>query len=77
MLLQGELHGPESVSAELYSSALKLAANRDLVDPGRESVRAAREQFLAEISSTVARVAHVGELEATKVEEVILAGDAR
>jgi glycerol-3-phosphate O-acyltransferase len=77
MLLQGELHGPESVSAELYSSALKLAANRDLVDPGRESVRVAREQFLAEISSTNARVAHVGELEATKVEEVILAGNAR
>ena len=32
MLLQGELHGPESVSAELYSGALKLAANRDLIE---------------------------------------------
>jgi glycerol-3-phosphate O-acyltransferase len=77
MLLQGELHGPESVSAELYSAAFKLAANRDLVDPGREPVRVAREQFLAEVSSTVARVARVGELEASKVEEVILAGAAR
>ena len=77
MLLQGELHGPESVSAELYASALKLAANRDLVDPGREAVRVAREQFHAEVSGTVARLARVGELEASKLEEVILAGVAR
>ncbi|HEX4563852.1 MAG TPA: glycerol-3-phosphate 1-O-acyltransferase, partial [Solirubrobacteraceae bacterium] len=77
MLLQGDLHGAESVSAELYASAIKLAANRDLTDPGREPVRVAREQFLAEISSTVARVARVGELESSKVEEVILAGVAR
>jgi glycerol-3-phosphate O-acyltransferase len=77
MLLQGELHGPESVSAELYSAAFKLAANRDLVDPGREPVRVAREQFLAEVSNAVARVARVGELEASQVEEVILAGAPR
>jgi glycerol-3-phosphate O-acyltransferase len=77
MLLQGELHGPESVSAELYDAALKLAANRDLIDPGREPVRVAREQFLAEVSSTVARVTRVGALEASKVEEVILAGLTR
>jgi glycerol-3-phosphate O-acyltransferase len=77
MLLQGELHGPESVSAELYDAAMKLAANRDLIDPGREPVHVAREQFLAEVSSTVARVARVGTLEASKVEEVILAGVAR
>ncbi len=74
MLLQGELHGPESVSAELYGAAMKLAANRDLIDPGRETVRVAREQFLAEVSSTVRRVARVGVLETSQVEEVILAG---
>ena len=34
MLLQGRLHGPESLSRELFASALKLAANLDLVDPG-------------------------------------------
>jgi glycerol-3-phosphate O-acyltransferase len=74
MLLQGELHGPESVSAELYGAAMKLAANRDLVDPGREPVRVAREQFLAEVSSTVRRVVRLGALETSQVEEVILAG---
>jgi glycerol-3-phosphate O-acyltransferase len=30
MLLQGRLHGPESLSRELFASALKLAANLDL-----------------------------------------------
>ena len=34
MLLQGRLHGPESLSRELFSSALKLAANLDLTGPG-------------------------------------------
>ncbi len=34
MLLQGRLHGPESLSRELFSGALKLAANLDLIGPG-------------------------------------------
>jgi glycerol-3-phosphate O-acyltransferase len=33
MLLQGRLHGPESLSRELFSTALKLAANLDLAGP--------------------------------------------
>jgi glycerol-3-phosphate O-acyltransferase len=32
LLLQGRLHGPESLSQELFSSALRLARNRGLVD---------------------------------------------
>src|SRR4029077_63606 len=42
MLLQGRLHSAESVSQELFGSALALATNRDLVDPGREDLRARR-----------------------------------
>ena len=34
MLLQGRLHGPESLSRELFSTALKLAANLDLTGAG-------------------------------------------
>ena len=34
MLLQGRLHGPESLSRELFSGALRLAANLDLTGPG-------------------------------------------
>ena len=41
MLLQGRLHGPESLSRELFASALKLAANLDLVGPGGEELAAA------------------------------------
>jgi glycerol-3-phosphate O-acyltransferase len=33
MLLQGRLHGPESLSRELFSAALQLAANHDLIAP--------------------------------------------
>ena len=38
MLLQGRLHGPESLSRELFASALKLAANQDLIGPGGEEL---------------------------------------
>jgi glycerol-3-phosphate O-acyltransferase len=33
MLLQGRLHGQESLSRELFATALKLAANLDLTGP--------------------------------------------
>jgi glycerol-3-phosphate O-acyltransferase len=71
MLLQGSLHSAESVSKELYASALRLAANRDLVDPGREDVRAAREAYLSEVEDVVARVARIGELDAQLLEKVL------
>ena len=68
MLLQGALHGAESVSKELYATALKLAANRGLLEPGGEEGRAA---FLEEVEEVVARVATIGELEAELLEEVL------
>jgi glycerol-3-phosphate O-acyltransferase len=68
MLLQGELHGAESVSQELYATALKLAANRDLVAGGAGE---ARQAFLAEVEEIVARVATIGELDAELLEEVL------
>jgi glycerol-3-phosphate O-acyltransferase len=64
MLLQGRIHGPEAVSRELFANALKLAANRDIVDPGREEVRQRREAFLAEVRDVVARVERIGEVDA-------------
>jgi glycerol-3-phosphate O-acyltransferase len=68
MLLQGTLHGAESVSQELYATALKLAANRGLVDAGAGPARAA---FLVEVEELVRRVATIGELEAELLEEVL------
>ncbi len=71
LLLQGRLHGPESVSQELYAAALQLAANRDIVDPGRDEVRSAREAFLAEIEEVLGRVAHIGRLDAERLQAVL------
>ncbi len=61
--LQGAVHGSESVSRELYGAALDLAANRDLVDPGRDELHAGREAFLAEIEEVVDRVRRIGEID--------------
>jgi glycerol-3-phosphate O-acyltransferase len=71
LLLQGQLHGPESVSQELYAAALQLAENRDVVDPGREEVRLARQRFLAEIEEVLERVSHIGRLDAARLQEVL------
>ncbi len=71
LLLQGRLHGPESVSQELYAAALQLAANRDIADPGRDEVRVAREAFLAEVQEVLDRVAHIGRLDAERLEAVL------
>lgn len=45
MLLQARLHGPESVSSELFASALQLADNRGLLRPADDSLQADREEF--------------------------------
>ncbi len=45
MLLQGRLHGPESLSRELFASALKLAANLDLLGPGSDELAPRRRAF--------------------------------
>jgi glycerol-3-phosphate O-acyltransferase len=73
MLLQGELYAADSVSAELFAGSLKLAANRDLVDPGRDQVAAARADFLEEIEDVLARLVRIGELDAALLEEVLIA----
>jgi glycerol-3-phosphate O-acyltransferase len=71
MLLQGRVHGPESVSRELFSGALLLAANRDLIDPGREQLGARREDFAAELRDVAARIARIADLDAQMREETL------
>ncbi|WP_354699387.1 Glycerol-3-phosphate acyltransferase [Paraconexibacter sp. AEG42_29] len=71
LLLQGQLHGPESVSQELYAAALQLAQNRDVVDPGRDEVREARLAFLAEIEEVLERVAYIGKLDSARLQKVL------
>jgi len=74
MLLQGRLHSAESVSQELFASALALAANRDLVDPGRADLHARREAFAAEIRDVVELVEQIRLLDEEHTQEML---DAR
>ncbi|MFG1920780.1 glycerol-3-phosphate 1-O-acyltransferase [Cryptosporangium sp. NPDC048952] len=68
--MQQQLASSESISGELYATALKLAANRDLVDPGRDEVREARQQFADEIGAWVHRVRRVRALALAEPEHV-------
>jgi glycerol-3-phosphate O-acyltransferase len=71
MLLQGRLHGPESLSRELFGSALRLAANLDLVDPGREDLGHRRQEWAAQIRDVAGRVAVIDELDAAARRETV------
>jgi glycerol-3-phosphate O-acyltransferase len=70
-LMQGILHSGESVSQELFSAALQLAANRDLVDPGRDDLRSRRERFAAEIEEVLTNLKEIGEIDAEMLREVL------
>lgn len=64
MLLQGKLHGPESLSRELFASAVKLAANHDLVDAGREELAVRRAEFAERERVWVDRVKEIDRIDA-------------
>ena len=70
MLLQGQLHGPESLSRELFSTAMKLAANLDLIDPGREELAERRQAFAARLRAVVGRLVMIDEIDAVCRREV-------
>ena len=71
MLLQGRLHGPESLSRELFSSALKLAANQDLIGPGGEELPVRRRAFAARLRDLVGRLIVIDEIDATSRQEAV------
>ncbi len=72
MLLRGRLHRADSVSRELYASALRLARHRGLTDTADgEAVQAARHAFLAEVTEVLERLGRIDRLEADLLEEVL------
>jgi glycerol-3-phosphate O-acyltransferase len=71
MLLQGRLHGPESLSRELFSGALKLAANLDLIGPGGEDLVRRRQAFAARLRDLVTRVITIDEIDAASRREAV------
>ena len=71
MLLQGRLHGPESLSRELFASALKLAENRDLLGPGGDDLSQRRRAFAGLLHADVARLILIDEIDAAGRREAI------
>ena len=71
MLLQGRLHGPESLSRELFSSALTLAANLDLIGPGGTELAQRRQVFAARLRDVAARVMTIDEIDAASRREMV------
>jgi len=55
-VLQHRVDSPESVSRELFRTALQLAAHRGLLEPGAADLRSRREAFAAEIRDVVQRI---------------------
>ena len=71
LMLQGRVHSAEAISRELFSSALQLAANRDLLDPGRDEVRAGRQVWLDELKSVQADLRTIDRMDRAVLEEVL------
>src|SRR6516225_5520774 len=71
MLLQGRLHGPESLSRELFATAVKLAGNLNLIDPGGVDLAGRRREFAAHLHEVVARLIIIDEIDALGRREAI------
>jgi glycerol-3-phosphate O-acyltransferase len=71
MLLQGRLHGPESLSRELLASGVKLAANLDLLGPGGDGLAQRRRDFAGRLHDDVARLIVIDEIDAAGRREAI------
>jgi len=71
MLLQGQLHGPESLSRELFAGAVQLAANLDLVDPGGAGLSGRRQAFAGRMRDVIARLIEIDEIDALCRREAI------
>ncbi|MBM4266385.1 MAG: glycerol-3-phosphate 1-O-acyltransferase [Deltaproteobacteria bacterium] len=55
-VLQRRIRSPESVSRVVFQTALQLARNRGLVDPGGEDLAARRSTFAEEVQGAVRRI---------------------
>jgi len=71
MLLQGRLHGPESLSRELFAGAVKLAGNLDLLGPGGDELAQRRQAFAGRLHDDVARLIMIDEIDAAGRREAI------
>jgi glycerol-3-phosphate O-acyltransferase len=71
MLLQGRILQPEAVGRELFLAALRLAENRDLVDPGRDEVAERRRAWLAEVEDVIRDLEELRRMDETRQDQVL------
>ncbi|MFI6870415.1 glycerol-3-phosphate 1-O-acyltransferase [Nocardia sp. NPDC050406] len=74
MLLQQRLHSPESVSSELFTSALKLADNHGLLAPDPDDpaeLAARRARFAGELRAIGARISRAATLDPSNRMELL------
>ena len=62
-VLQQRLRNPECVSREIFTNAISLAANRNLLDPEAPDLAQRRQDFFLELESAVQRVAAIEQLD--------------
>ena len=79
MLLQHRLDRADSVSRELYATALRLAENRELVAPAGdaagETLAAGRRAWHEELTTLIDDLRRLGRLERARLEVVLGGGD--
>jgi glycerol-3-phosphate O-acyltransferase len=71
LVMQGRVHRAESVSRALFVAGLDVAANRDLLAPGRDAVREGRQAWLDEVEDVLTRLRLIEDLNATVLEEIL------
>jgi hypothetical protein len=59
------------VSRALFVAGLDVAANRDLLAPGRDAVREGRQAWLDEVEDVLTRLRLIEDLNATVLEEIL------
>lgn len=69
LLLRGRLHRADSVSKELYATALRLAVHRGLVTGDPRTVAKARAEYAETLRSVLGRLSRIAELERSLLPE--------
>ena len=70
--LRQQIASNESVSGELFATALNLARNRNLIEVDDDGVRARRLAFAAEIKVQVERLRHIRALAHARLDQVAM-----
>lgn len=71
LLLQHRLDRADSVSAELYDSALRLADNRGLLGPGGSRLAARRRRYRDEVHALLGDLGRIGAMESARLEQLL------